>query len=350
MGNFWDARDDKEKKLSSMVFNSYLECDDKVHYNALLNEISNKYHKSINYLRCLKEVYLDVYASKDDIKKYKNKVDELKTKSHKFISFCDELFSLPAEKRNNYVISSNISCCDLYNYFEKYKRNNGKYSSQVDEFYKQYVDFFSQYKNDEIENNNLRNYQSSCFYFGNLVNLGFYDIRGYVEYLSSTRYDIKKGISNANSRRKYIKRFDDGESWIDYKLMMEENRKNNFLMIKDRVDLFLSKLSSNESMDIIDYYMIVGVRDDLFVGLCNGFVSNLNILQFKKFISFYKNSNLLSYCQFMYVDSSFSDKDTVIQFLYNNNIPFEYFNFALAKYYAGGLDQYIGRSKKIANL
>ena len=344
--NLYDEQDLKEKMLSSMVFESYLKSNDLSQYNTFLNEISNNTHKSISYLRGLRDVYIHVYASSEDIKCYKNKVKEMKTVRFKHIAFCDELFSLPVEKRNDFVINSGICNSNLIEYFERYKANNGKYSNQIDGFFEQYNEYCEQLKKIKREKGALDNFKLACAYYDDLVNLGFYSIRDYILYLNDTSVQYYTRYSNASRYRKIIKDYDP-ESWIYYDLMMKENRAKSFFLMKDKIELFNSKLKVNSDLDIIDYYMMVGIPDDSYCHLCEGFLSNCDIVNFKKFISSYR---LMNYCQFMDDDPNYMDKNVVAQFLYNNNIPFEYFNYALAKYYAGGLDQYIGRSKKIANL
>lgn len=345
----YDARDDSERMFSSLVFDSYIKANDLSEYNHFLSDISNRYHKSINYLKSLRKVYVDTYASQSDLKVYNEKKSELKSGKNKFSKFCDDLFELSSdEERNYFIISSKITFSELMDYLDKYKRHNCKYCEKVDDFCAQFSLFFKNYKNSENEKSAMENYNKSCLYFNNMIELGFYNLGDYVEHFSDSYDSFYKNYYYASFCRNCIKKYDI-DSWYDYEYMMKENKKKSFFILKDKIELFNDKLRNNENVDVIDYYMIVGIPFRRYIRLCEGNISVYDLMRFKKFVSSYLNGCFNSFERYPSgVSPSFVDiNEDVVCFLNNNGIPFEFYNCALVKYLSGDLDKYIGKSKKI---
>jgi hypothetical protein len=304
----------------------------------------------VNYLKDVLENSLWEVLVMEKVLYDKSIDSSLKESKKKFCysEFCDYLFSLPVEERNDYVVSLGKNYSDLKIYFQRYKSNNGVYSDQTDDFLINFKQFYDNRRKQKSKELLLKNYEEGCNFFDKFVDLGFYSISDYMSFYNN-KYDYHKNSLIIKKFKENIKKYD-LDSWKEYELCIEENRKKTFLILKDRITLFISKLKMGESFDIIDYYMLVGVPIDSLIKLCNGFISDYDIVFIKKFVRSYKSTRLLNYCQFSYDDPNYEEKNIVVQFLYNNNIPFEYFNCALAKYYSGGLEQYIGKSKKIASL
>lgn len=346
-----------EKELASKVYYYYDEYYVKrrdIHmYNIKIKELSDLSKKTEKYLRSLKDVYRDSYATPAQLNDNKERNREYRQKAPKYVEFCDKLFELPVANRNNFILASDISLCILSSMFEKYKKRNGKYAFMVDDFFEQYKLFYDEYCLLEKQKKILIDYNKSIAIFNELIDLGFYSISQYVDYIcNGYNFDeVKKKIYGV---RKKIMKYDaylGNDNWNSIQKRMDDNKKMSYLILKDRIDRFNEMLReniNNPSFNIIDYYLVLGIPFKNYREICSDFVSDFDMDRFQKFIGKYEI--LQSYTSFFErVDFNISDdeKAMLYSFLKENSIPECYYNFAVEKYVNGELDNYVNVKKKI---
>jgi len=323
-------------------------------YNVKIKELSNSSKYSEKYLKSLKQVYRDLYATKQEIIDEKNLNKELSMVSPEYIEFGDKLFELPEARRNNFVLSSKKTISWVNDKLTKYKKHKGKYYYLVDDFLSQYNVFYVDYCESEKKKNKLIDYKKSLAIFSEIINLGFYSISHYSDFLYGPGDDYKKSISRLNSLKRKIVGYDDyygKNNWDIISKGFEINRKRTYLILKDRVDSFNLKLRGNlndSSFNVIDYYLIVGIPFKNYRDICSGFISSFDMANFDIFANKYgKVESDTSY--FERVDKKISDdeKAMLFSFLKENSIPECYFNFAVEKYINGELDNYVNVKKKL---
>lgn len=344
-----DADSIVEKELATKVYNYAKKYwFDACIYNAKIKELSESSKYSEKYLRSLKHVYLDLYASEEELNDYRVANKIIREKDPKFIEFGNALFELPIEDRNNYVLSSGLSLYCVKNMLSKYKKRNCKYSCMVDDFLSQYVVFNAKYCEFEHEKHMKEDYRECLSIFDQITCLGFYSISHYNDYLFKPGYEYKKNLNHLNSIRKKIKRYDKiygKDNWGIIKNRFESNRKKSFFILKDRIDYFNSKLrecKNDNSFNIIDYYLILGISFKDYRDICSGLISQYDMYNFDIFSKKYEKM-IYDTSFFERVDINISEKEKAMlyDFLNKNSIPECYYNFVVDKYINGQLDNYI---------
>lgn len=344
----------REKELSKMVFDAYMESEDLSDYSSKISEISKKYGLSCTYLRELRDCYVDTYLDSKDrksiISAYNSKKSRIRKDVHNIISFGDEIFKNNSKVRNNYVYSLNIPLCSLKVKLDNYKKYNGKYSSEVDKFYRQYVKFYNKMVEFTKHQKNESRLKEACAYYDVLVNVGYYSINDFVFNARFSMEEIKKEKNKAARYRKIILSENDGKLWESYVNKMEQNRYRRFLFFKDKIALFYGNLCAG-SADIIDFYLQFDMPIDRFNSLISGYVLSHETVCFNQF--FYKYIQVLgTYCteetilksNESFGDFIFSDdeKRILIGFMRENHIPFQLYRYVFQKYSSGNLSDYIG--------
>lgn len=346
-----------EKKMACKVFKLYLESEDIVDYNKKISDLSTETGLSEEILRSFRYLYYDEYATESEKKLYNT--CKSKDRIPNYILVLDEIFELPEEDRAKCLFSKGIRLYEIKDFFVNYKKNNGKYSSLVDDFSKQYVNYVKEYNKNAVENRNNEIFDEACSSYDDLVELGFYNSQDYIQ------YTVEGALENSLEFKKYVGRFISYKKtlngfnpnlWDYYSMKMEENRSKAFYLMKDTIDAFLKRVQNTiygiDNVDIIDYYMAIGMSLADFKKLCKDYVgfSGINSL-FGPYLKMELNKIIMPKIDSEYVfngrTASLDDKMNVLNFLYQNNIPYIYFNNALKKYFDGGLDQYIDSDKKL---
>lgn len=352
-----EKNNNEEKVLSKIVFDLYMSSNDINMYNekirALiidLTENKNKMHKTFNYLKQLLEEYVRKYATDNEKTNYCLKRKTMKTLIPSYVKFCDDLFNVSAHKRCEYLVSKNISVNNVKNNFEKYKKRGGIHYNLLDDFYKEYSLYMTKY-NYKLKSRKSRvDYRTACEFFDKIVELGFYNISDYIDYLDPSKREIcynkaiytKKIIINHNP-----------EKWESYKCKMERNKVNTYIMMKDKIDEFMEQMINgyynNTPLDVIDYYMIVGIPFKKFKEICFDHFTNSQMALFNIFSSSYANIDEKNYDYNNLTKINYKNNKTekyiteeekiyIINFLREYNIPPVYFPLALNKYLKGNLD------------
>lgn len=349
---------DKENlELGCEIFHAYKKAEgDARMYAKMLKELSLKYGKSEKFLRQIRHEYMK-YCAKD--------IDEMDVMKGNLnmnricINFFDDLFKVPFVDRNEYLFSRGITYRDLSKKCDSYRKSNGVYSYMLDDLLEDYCDFFNEVSKGNKKNKAVIDYISACVFFDNLVNSGFYSISDYVEHIFSTGHDIGELTNKVCIIRNKIKSYN-ADAWKYYCTKMENNRKKQFLLNKDSIEEFNRKLNDsfngNSSFNVIDYYLIVGLPFKKYKEITNGFVSPQDVINLNKFLGpldIYDNN---SYISERYVLSSSyrigdrlisdDEKEKLIKFFKDYNIPFKYFMFGVTKYLCGDLDNYLDSFEK----
>lgn len=352
-----DAYSDVEIELGRQVYEYYkyyrIIRNDAHMYNVKIKELSKSSKYSEKYLRALKNVYRDSYATKQDLIDEQCFNVEMSKNLPEYIIFGDKLFELPEARRNNYVLSSKITMSNLNGMLMKYKRHNGKYSCMVDDFLSQYSVFYKEYYEEEKRKNMLIDYKKCLAIFSEIVNLGFYSISHYSEFLYEPGYNYTNSVSYLNSIKRKIMEYDrvyGKKNWDIILKGFEKNRKKSYLILKDRIDRFNSMMServNDSKFNIIDYYLIVGISFKNYKDICSGYISRLDMNNFNSFINKYQKSPYDN-SYFERIDKKISDdvKAMLYGFLRENSIPECYYNYVVEKYLDGELDSYINVNQK----
>ena len=349
----FDAGSAMEKKISRMVFYAYLDTDNIIEFNKKITELSNETKLDEGYLKRLRCAYYDTFASDVERHKHDDKKAYYSGKTPEYILVCDEVFEVPENERVKYMYSMGIKSNSVKEYLAKYKKN-GKYKNLVDDFYDQYMSFIKSINKSVAEDRNDDCFYEACSFYESLIDLGFYNIQDYIQYVIDDSKDFRKVEAKCISYRKNINKFNP-ELMDQYVIDMEKNREKTYYFMKERIDYFMKRVRNTstglDNVDIIDYYMNIGIPLHNFKKLCKNFE---NIAVFNSiFEPYYKMEqgvldNPKIACNYVFNGrvASFEDKMNVLNFLYQNNIPYVYFNIALKKYFDGGLDQYINSDVK----
>lgn len=347
----YDARDDAEKVLSKSIFDMYMSSENSCEYNKKIKEVSDTHHKYESYLKSMVQVYVDSYATDEEYGAYCRKRQTMTNRIPKYVKFCEELFKTSPDRRIEYVDSTGISYGDVMGYLRKYRDSRREYSHLVDEFYDKYSILMEDRKQKEDDERIQKKYSDACKFFDNeIISKGYYSI---AEYVDSFEENKRKSIrSFAYDRRKII--FNrDPNVWECYARKMAVNKVNSYLMLKDNIDSFVGQMVNgglnNDKVDVIDYYMTVGIPFKKFKDICEGYLSETVMSLFNIFITPYVNIENMGFDDESYSKINYSNSETgkfvsdeeklcVIDFLRKNNIPTAYFQVALNKYLKGDLD------------
>jgi len=348
-----DAGSKLERKISRRVFYAYLETDDIVEFNKKISELSNELKLDEGHLKRLRDVYYRNYASRLERSKHDGKAAMYSNKTPEYILFCDELFQLPENERLEYASNVRYSSFYVKEFLNKYKQKNGKYSSLVDDFYNKYSIYVQKRNKSVLDDKKDLSFYEACSFYEDLIDLGFYNVQDYLQYVADPK-DVKKIESKCVTYRKRISEFNT-ELMDQYVIDMEKNREKTYYFTKKNIDSFMDRVKNTiqgfDNVDIIDYYMTIGMPLNSFKKLCKGYVdiSMFNIV----FDSYFKMEQGIVDdpkidCEYVFNGESVSlnDKTKVLNFLYQYNIPYVYFNVALKKYYEGDLSQYIDFEKQ----
>lgn len=270
-------------------------------------------------------------------------------KGYLYIKFCNTLFSVPANKRCEYLLSLNLRLCKISEYFTRYKKAHGKYCSEIDDFYNKYVHFYNEVNEFNKRQKNENKVKEACAYYDSLIDFGYYSINNYIFCARLSGEQINKERAKASKYRSIILSVDKGNLWNTYLEKMELNRLKQFSYFKDTIDSFYKNLC-NKSVDIIDFYLQFDMPIDRFKELIKGYVSNSEISNFNLF--FYPYGQILStVCsEEMILNNNeiFGDfvfnrdqKQILIGFMRENHIPFQLYRLVFEKYINGSLSNCI---------
>ena len=348
----YDARDDAEKVLSKSIFDMYMSSENSCEYNKKIKELSDAQHKYSSFLKSMVKVYVDRYATDEEYGAYCRKRQMMSTCIPKYVEFCENLFRTAPDKRIEYVDSTGISYGTVMEYLRKYRDGRREYSHLVDEFYDKYSILMEERKQKEDDEKIRKNYHDACKFFDDeIISNGYYSVVNYVESFPEKERDSIRGTVD-RKKRFIVKR--NRDVWECYMRKMEVNRTNNYVMLKNNIELFVSQMVNgylnNKPVDIIDYYLTVGVPFKTFKEICEGHLSTSELTLFNVFTTQYMNTGAsLEVDVENYFNTNYSNSETgvvasdeeklcVVDFLRKNNIPEIYFPVALNKYLKGDLD------------
>lgn len=306
------------------------------------------------YLKQLRYVYIDSYASDADVKLYDEKKAKLSAKKPKSVVFCDNLFSLSDEEMIKYLLSKKVSVNDLKKLFDNYKVNNGKFSSLTDKFLEKYDEYITNLKSSKKEDRKISSLMNARNKIDKMIDLGFYSFKEYSRvFFGNTSDRNNKNYDELRRCRTIIAKNDIDEWELIYIKEMEENYKLSVKIMKDRIKMFngLLKLyyAGEIDLDIIDYYLLIGAPLRTYRGLCNSFVGSSDMVNINRFIDEYDDYDNDLYhksvaeCPDVINGHVITDIDEekVFNFLYQYSIPFGFYKHAMYKYVNGGLSEYI---------
>ena len=348
-----------ERELAKEIFELYMSSSNRIDYYGKVKKKSDECGKSDTYLKDLRMLYVEKYATEEEIKLYSLKKKSMKPDSISYVKFCDDLFSVSRNKRCEYLKFKNISLSVVKDNFDKYKKHGGKYKPILDEFYKEYSIFVakSNYRKERIRIKNK--YQKNCKFFDELVEKGFYSITDYLDYIDSIEPGHRKdNCTLFNSWKREIKDYDI-EKWEEYRNKMKINKINTLVLMKERIAEFIgmlvTKYRDGASVDIIDYYLTVGIPFKKFKEISSDYLSDAAKALFNRFISSYVeiDGNYYGFDSLSKINYSNSEVDIaeeekirIVEFLRENSIPDIYFPVALNKYLNGDLDIRVKSLKK----
>lgn len=352
-----DTRTDAERVLAENMYNIYMSDIVKTQsdYESQLRQLvvdleKNRQHKTIKYLKAIMEDHISYYATDKQVADYYRKRKTMSNRVPKYVKFCEELFKVDPDERIDYVDSTGESYGKVMEYLNKYRNCHRVYSHLVDEFYDKYSLLMEERRQKEADERIRKNFKEACRFFDEeIIAKGHYSISDYVDYVDEK--EKRKMRSFADGRRKIIANRD-SDVWKCYVRKMEVNRTNTYLMLKDNIDSFVGKMVNgylnNDPVDIIDYFMEVGISFKKFKEICDGHLSTSSISLFNIFTTPYMNVDnnyeIDDYFKINYTNSetgksaSEDEKICVYEFLKHNNIPDVYFPVALNKYLKGDLD------------
>ena len=93
-----------DRNVCKEIFDAYILSrisPDEMNFNKFLCDMSSRTHKDVSYLKFLVDYYYREYANEKEKLLYKS----IKYDNIKFIDFCDELISLEADKRIDYLVN-----------------------------------------------------------------------------------------------------------------------------------------------------------------------------------------------------------------------------------------------------
>lgn len=358
-----DLHSMEEKNLSKEIFDLYMNSNNRSEYCSKIKNKSDECGKTCTYLKGLREVYVEKYATEEEKVVYSLKKSSMKPVIPSFVKFCDDLFSVPKNKRCEYLRLKGVTPLNVRKNFDKYKKHCDKYNDMLDNFYKEYSIYVAidNYRKEKIRIK--KKYQKNCKFFDKLVENGFYSISDYLDYIDS----IEPGHRQDNSTmfhlwKREIKNYD-ADKWEEYRYKMKENKINTLIFMKERIVEFIgmlvAKYRDGASVDIIDYYLTVGIPFKKFKEIGSDYLSDASKALFNKFISSYVEIDgnyygFDSLCKTNYdnseIDITEEEKICIVEFLRENNIPDVYFPVALNKYLNGNLDIKVKTLKKNSSL
>lgn len=354
-----DLHSKEERVLSKEIFDLYMNSDSRSEYCGKLREKSKECGKTYTYLKELRLVYAEKYATKEEEEAYYAKRKTMKTEVPSFVKFCDDLFSVSKTKRFEYLKLKGITLLSVRENFDKYKNHGGKYEDIVDEFYNDYSIFVakSNYRKERIRLK--KKHQRNCEFFDELVEKGFYSISDYVEYVDSIDPGHKQNNSTLfNLWKREIMNYD-ADKWEEYRYKMKVNKINTLVLMKERIAEFIgmlvTKYKDGAQVDIIDYYLTVGIPYKKFKEISSDYLCDEAKVLFNKFISPYNevDEKCYDYNSLYKINYSNSvgsiteeEKHCIIEFLRKNNIPAVYYPVALNKYLSGNLNIGVKTLKK----
>ena len=346
-----DARDEAERVLSKNIYDMYMSSENVPEYNKKVKEISDKEHKIESYLKSMVKVYVERYATDEEVGKYERKRQTMSNRVPKYVKFCEDLFKIEPDKRIDYVDSTGESYGDVLVYLKKYKECHRTYSHLVDEFYDKYSLLMEDRRQKENDERIRKNFKDACNFFDDeVISKGFYSVADYADYVNDK--NKKRVRSYAEGRRKIIIARNP-DVWECYLRKMEVNRTYAYVMLKNNFDSFVNQMvdgfRNGRPVDVIDYYMTVGnVSFKKFKDICEGHLSKSVISLFNIFITPYLNMEngveVKDYFRINYTNletgktASEEEKICIYEFLRNNDIPEVYFPIAVNKYLNGDLD------------
>lgn len=264
--------------------------------------------------------------------------------------FVDKLLSFKSKIiQIKYLISENIDLNKftlIVNEYEKsYSNNDGLI--EIYNYYKSYVDGSKK----QVIDNMLRNLDRAIKFFEDIIKSGnnmYYDVDLYIEDLA-----VRTGLQYSKLKENYkgfCRILIDAGLYDYYRECLDEMRKNLYIDLKPTIDDFVSKARSNE-VGILDFYLIFKMPFERFKTLCKGLISSTEMMQFNILFSPYTggvyNVNLsekiIQNTKYSFVIDgkevcvSDQDKQDVIEFLNNNNIPLNLFPIAIKRYIEGNL-------------
>ena len=348
----------EEFNLSRMVFNIYMRCNNLSEYSEGLNELSNKCHKQLSYLRDLRNIYVNEYASREEIILY-NEHKRMIKNGYSDCSIFDHLFKLSTDECNEYLFSTiKIIPLKLKNLVSSYKKTNCSNYDCVEAIYERYVAYYEKKSKLNSDKEFSNQFDNACCEIEKLIDLGFYSLTDYAKFFSSSDVSSTKILSRLSGARNFICRHN-RDLWDYYEFCMRENKRNTFLILKDKIDECNERIRLHVSgawkFDIIDFYLLMGMSLSQFKDICSGNVSCYDLAAFNIFSSDYLDNGSLFINDSSILNGKYSvnsriitddEKALIINFLYQYNIPFNYFNVALVKFINGGLDSYINSKVK----
>ena len=348
---FADLNSNQERQLAKEIFDLYMSSSNRSEYYGKVKKKSDECGKTGTYLKELRKIYADMYATDEEKKLYSLKKSSMKSEIPSFVRFCDDLFGVSRNKRCEYLKLKNVSLSIVRDNFDRYRKHGGKYETMLDEFYKEYSIFVakSNYRKERIRVK--KKYQKNCEFFDGLVEKGFYSITDYLDYMDSIEPGHRKdNCTLFNSWKREIKDYDI-EKWEEYRNKMKINKINALILMKEKIAEFIgmlvTKYRDGASVDIIDYYLIVGIPFKKFKDISSDYLSDAAKALFNRFISSYVeiDGNYYGFDSLSKINYSNSEVDIteeekihIVEFLRENNIPTVYFPVALNKYLKGDLD------------
>lgn len=264
--------------------------------------------------------------------------------------FVDKLLSFKSKIiQIKYLISENIDLNKftlIVNEYEKsYSNNDGLI--EIYNYYKSYVDGSKK----QVIDNMLRNLDRAVNFFEDIINSGnnmYYDVNLYIEDLA-----VRTGLQYSKLKDDYkgFRRILNDVGLYDYyRECLDEMRKKAYINLKPIIDDFVSKARFNK-VDILDFCLIFNMTFERFKTLCNGLISSTEMMQFNILFSpyirgFYDvnlSEKIIQNTKYSFVIDgeevyvSDQDKQDVIEFLNNNNIPLNLFPVAIKRYIEGNL-------------
>ncbi len=351
-----DAGTKEERELSHYVFKSYIDSDDMSEYHAKLRIKIKETGLSINFLKRLRDVYVENYASASELLEYEQKKRYYNIKCTEYIAFVESVFEKPVDERFNYLWSKNLIISKVNYYFKLYEKKGRKYSSQVDSFLKQYTKYMEEVNEKEKNKKKLQTFNSACALFDEIISLGFYNISDYISQFPNEKQ--KRLQAKIGACRKLIM-CEKPELWETYSNKLEDNRRRTFCSIQENIGIFNRRLhlssSNQDNVDIIDYYLLIGIPIGKYKDLCKGYIDQYYLTLFNVFsYGFVKlenkiveEKNILN-SNYMFGDKVLSDDEKlfILNFLKEHNVPLGFYASAVKKYAEGGLDDYINICSK----
>ncbi|MBP3920093.1 MAG: hypothetical protein J6D28_00845 [Bacilli bacterium] len=333
--------------LARIVFDIYVNSNSLTEYSQGLRNLSNLRNITVNRLRDLRYMYYEFYASFEERRLH----DEVACRNHipKYVEIVERILSLDGDKRLDYMYSlgKNISYFEIM--FERYIKNHESYRKILMSLLNDYIVYVDELK---LKKSNKNGKLSEAkFFYDDLIRRGFFDKNMYIKTFFGEDYIRVKRLFGS-----YDSLLRDNNLLDGYKEKMESNRikyyNENLVCISELMERLcacrdIHNLGVKE-LDIIDFYLIMKMDVGTFKKLCKGFLDDSRMALLSVFDSKYKytgDSKHIVENSYSFGDVSISDseKNRVLNFLDDHNIPRCYLVVALRKYIAHELDDYIGK-------